>query len=118
MQRYLADLNKEKKVIEYTLFQPGMLLDMFAPDGTQELFIDFPRRRAIVIDGKESLLTATTTNDLANVVAKAIEYQCEWPVVGGVSGEKLSTDQMLELGQKIRGNPICLLEQESLETDN
>jgi hypothetical protein len=42
-------------------------------------------------------------NDLANVVARAVEYKGEWPVIGGIHGTTLSTTRLLEIGAKVRG---------------
>ncbi|KAG9662080.1 hypothetical protein KCU63_g14965, partial [Aureobasidium melanogenum] len=44
--------------------------------------------------------------DLAQVVARAIDYEHPWPVVGGISGVEMSLKQMIELGEKIRGKPF------------
>ncbi|KAF4628829.1 hypothetical protein G7Y89_g9329 [Cudoniella acicularis] len=109
VRAYLEELNKEKKVLEYTLFQPGLLLDYCAPAGTCkhlepfELWIDFPNRRAITLEGNVGEFTATTMKDLAHVVAGAVEYSGEWPVIGGVYGMTLSMSKLLEIGVKARG---------------
>lgn len=66
--------------------------------------IDFNNRRALAIDGAEdSRLTLTTVQDLAQVVARAVEYGGEWPVIGGVQGTELTVGQLIALGGKIRG---------------
>lgn len=136
VRAYLEEINKEKKVgsimctrcdihqillitspqiLEYTLFQPGFLTDYFAPPGATskhlhsvELWIDFQNRRAIILDGIDSVFTLTTMNDLANVVARAIEYGGEWPVIGGINGTTLSTSKFLEIGAKVRGTENTL----------
>jgi hypothetical protein len=48
-------------------------------------------------------VTLTTMKDLANVVARAVEYSGEWPVIGGIHGTTLSTTKLLEIGAKVRG---------------
>ena len=48
-------------------------------------------------------MTLTAMNDLANVVARAVEYSSEWPVIGGIHGTTLSTTKLLEIGAKVRG---------------
>lgn len=66
--------------------------------------IDFLSRRALTIEGAgDARITLTTAQDLANVTALAVEYQDEWPVIGGIKGEDFSVDQIIALGEKIRG---------------
>lgn len=67
--------------------------------------IDFQNRRAIVVDGHDSIMTFTTVQDLAAVVARAVEYEGEWPVNGGICGNKVTVSQILEIGEKVRGAP-------------
>lgn len=65
---------------------------------------DFDEGRFIMIDGSDDdRITLTTVQDLAQVVARAVEYEGKWPVVGGISGVELSMKQIIELGEKIRG---------------
>lgn len=101
-------MSSSLQVLEYSLFQPGLFLDYFAPPGpntpkpNQELFIDFQQSRAITIKGKEMLFTVTNIEDLANVVVRAVDYPGLWPVTGGVQGATLSGSQLLKLGTKIK----------------
>jgi len=78
----------------------------FRPFETQ---IDFNNRRALTLDGgDDDRITLTTAQDLANVVARAVEYKGEWPVVGGIKGTELSIGQLIALGEKVRGTfPLC-----------
>ena len=65
---------------------------------------DFNGRRALLLDGgDDNRITLTTVQDLANVVAKAIDFEGEWPVIGGIRGADISTGQLIALGEKIRG---------------
>lgn len=65
---------------------------------------DFENRRALALDGgNDDRLTLTTVQDLAAVVAKAIDYEGEWPTVGGIRGAEVSVGQLLSLGEKVRG---------------
>jgi hypothetical protein len=77
--------------------------------------IDFFHRRALTIDGLDSRITLTTAQDLANVTALAVEYEGEWPVVGGIKGEDLTVKQIIALGEKIRGAPFTV---EALQADD
>ncbi|KAM6520437.1 hypothetical protein FSOLCH5_005229 [Fusarium solani] len=106
-RKYLAELNKDKKVLEYCLFQPGIFTNyMTFPYNSSkhvdlfEVPINFHQRRAIVVKGGEDdVITVTTAQDLAKVVALAVEYEGEWPLVGGIRGapfkvEKLNTEDL------------------------
>jgi hypothetical protein len=69
--------------------------------------IDFNKRRALTLDGgDDDRITLTTVQDLANVVALAVEYEGEWPVVGGMKGTEISIGELLALGEKVRGTFI------------
>jgi len=65
--------------------------------------IDFQNRRAIVVDGYDATMTYTTIGDLASVVVRAVELQEEWPVIGGIRGNRLQVSKLLEIGAKVRG---------------
>jgi len=128
VRAYLEELNKEKKVLEYSLFQPGFIVDYLAPIGaatkhlqSMELWIDFYNRRAITIGGTVSAFTLTTMNDLANIVARAIDYSGEWPIIGGIKGTTLPTSKVLEIGVKVRGGKpwnITSLKEEDVRMGN
>jgi hypothetical protein len=65
--------------------------------------IDFQNRRAIVVEGHDAIMTLTTVQDLAEVVARAVEYDGEWPMIGGISGNRVPFSRILEIGEKVRG---------------
>lgn len=67
--------------------------------------IDFQNRRAIVVDDYDAIMTYTTVQDLAAVIARAVDLDGEWPVIGGISGNRVSISQILRIGEKIRGAP-------------
>lgn len=69
-----------------------------------EMPFDFTKRRALVLDGgDDGRITLTTVQDLANVVAKAVDFEGEWPVISGIRGTTMSIGQLISLGEKIRG---------------
>lgn len=70
--------------------------------------IDFENRRAIIVEGHDPVITLTTVQDLAAVVARAVDYDGEWPVIGGIKGNKVTVSQILEIGEKIRGRPFAV----------
>ena len=100
-----------QKVIEYTLFQPGLLLDYLAsPYQTAkhvaplDTVFDFQNRRAIVVEGHEdAVMTFTAVADLAAIVARSVEYEGEWPEVSGISGNRVTVARVIEIGEKICG---------------
>jgi len=67
--------------------------------------IDYQNRRAIVVEGYDAVMTLTTARDLAAVVARAVDLDGEWPVIGGISGNRLAVSQILKFGEKVRGMP-------------
>ncbi|KAJ6442815.1 GTP-binding protein ypt4 [Purpureocillium lavendulum] len=111
IRKYLEHLNKHEKVLEYSLFQPGIFTNYFTHPHKSashvvpiETPIDFQRHRALVVDGADNArLTLTTVQDLAQVVALAVEYTGEWPVIGGIRGTELTVKQLIAIGEKIRG---------------
>ncbi|RMD39751.1 hypothetical protein DV735_g5369, partial [Chaetothyriales sp. CBS 134920] len=113
-REYLAAVNRDRKVLEYTLFQPGLFLNYFTgPYATAKHLhviqtpVDFAARRAILVEGRDDAsLTLTTVQDLAGVVARAIDYEGEWPVVGGIKGAQVELRELIALGEKIRGGPF------------
>ncbi|CAL1714285.1 unnamed protein product [Somion occarium] len=129
VREHLREVNGEKKVLEYCLFQCGLFSDYLAfPHKTAKhitplsLPFDFQNRRAIVVEGRNDIdgLTFTKAEDLANVVAEAIDFEGEWPLVGGIRGNYLTIGQILVLGEKIRGQPFSVetIKLEDLETGN
>ena len=68
------------------------------------VLFDFNNMHAIV-DRKylDAKITYTAIEDIAGVVARAVEYEGEWPTVGGIVGSQVTVAQLLELGEKIRG---------------
>ncbi|KAI1250387.1 hypothetical protein MGN70_007440 [Eutypa lata] len=116
IREYLQELNKNGKVLEYCLFQPGMFVNYYtAPHKTSKHVhpfqnqFDFNNRRAIVLEGGESSrISLITVRDFCNIVAKAVEYEGVWPVVGGIRGDELTVEQLLAVGEKVRGGPFAI----------
>ncbi|PYI05403.1 NAD(P)-binding protein [Aspergillus sclerotiicarbonarius CBS 121057] len=127
IRRYLHELNKDKKVLEYTLFQPGLFVNYLTHPyqsarhlHSMEPPFDFANRRAILLDGSDAnRLVFTAVQDLANVVARAIDFEGEWPVVGGIRGTSVTMAQLIALGEKVRGGTPFAIERvkaQGLET--
>ncbi|TVY54994.1 hypothetical protein LSUE1_G009116 [Lachnellula suecica] len=110
IRAYLQEINKEKK--------PGAAIDQLAIENFEFVF-DLKSRRAIVLDGYDSVITLTTYGDLANIVLRAVEYEGKWPVNGGVQGTTIATSKFLEIAARVRGKPfeIQALKEEDLRAD-
>lgn len=69
------------------------------------IHIDIENRRAILlVDGNNpGYLSMTTMADVASIIAKAVEYEGEWPTVGGIRGDTIPQQALVELTEKIRG---------------
>ncbi|OJI82976.1 hypothetical protein ASPTUDRAFT_31008 [Aspergillus tubingensis CBS 134.48] len=110
-RRYLQELNKDKKVLEYTLFQPGVFVNYLTHPHQSARHLpsiatpfDFAKRRMILVDGDDGTrITLTAVQDIARVVARAVEYEGEWPVVGGIQGSNISIGEFIALGERARG---------------
>ncbi len=100
-----------KQVIEYTLFQPGWFINYLAGerksakyiDPAPLLLIDHEHRLARIAGDPATQISYTAVSDLANIVVKAIEYEGEWPVIGGINGQTLSLAEEIAIGEKVRG---------------
>ncbi|KAK3353886.1 NmrA-like family protein [Lasiosphaeria hispida] len=115
IREHLKELNKDKKVLEYSLFFPGQFLNYLGtPNKTAKYlsqlntWLDFANTRAILVEGVEERISYTTVQDLAAVVARAVEYEGEWPVIGGVHGNTITSLEAIALGEKIRGRPFAV----------
>lgn len=57
-----------------------------------------------MVDGHEdAIMTLTSAQDVATLVARAVDYQGEWPEVGGISGNRMSVAQIIATGEGVRG---------------
>ncbi|KAK4151995.1 hypothetical protein C8A00DRAFT_16647 [Chaetomidium leptoderma] len=111
MREYLKNLNKDKKVLEYTLFQPGLFVNYltYPYKSTKHIQpmatpIDFGSRRFLMVEGgDDARITLTTAEDTAKVIIRAIEYEGEWPVVSGIKGDEVTLGKLVEIGERVRG---------------
>lgn len=53
-------------------------------------------------------MTLTSAGDLAAIVARAVDYQGEWPESGGIRGNGMSFSQIIDIGEKVRGAFLSL----------
>jgi hypothetical protein len=71
---------------------------------------DFNKRRALLRQGgDDDRITFTTVDDFANVVARAIDFEGEWPLVSGIQGAIISIGQLVAIGEEVRGACLRLL---------
>ncbi|KAL4992794.1 hypothetical protein BDW68DRAFT_148851 [Aspergillus falconensis] len=110
IRTYLSEINKEKKVLEYALFQPGLFTNYLgAPHKTMRHIpllqtpIDFSNRRVILVEGAENApVTLTTVSDFTAVLVQAIEYEGSWPVTSGIAGSTMTLGELIALGERVR----------------
>ncbi|SPQ23983.1 115f36d7-8128-4780-a217-9a31a445979c [Thermothielavioides terrestris] len=115
IRKYLEEKNREKKVIEYTLFQPGWFLNYIVGSrkttkhiptaAVPAVLVDHERLRARVAGDPNNRISYTAIHDLVNIVVKAIDYEGEWPRVGGINGNTVSIAEEIAIGEKVRGKP-------------
>lgn len=107
-----AALKSHAKVLEYCRFQCGMYLDSLGyPHATTRhvraaaVYFNFETMHATGIEGTaaEDSVSYTAISDVANIVARVIEFEGEWPAIGGIRGNQASFSDVLELGPRIRG---------------
>ncbi|PLB44220.1 NAD(P)-binding protein [Aspergillus steynii IBT 23096] len=109
VHEYLQEVNRKEKVLEYSLFQPGLFTNYlsapiqsasYCPIWTNQW--DIANRRAIVPAERDWQLSTTTIQDLGKVVAEALAYTGEWPEIGGITGTKTSSSEIIKTAEKIR----------------
>lgn len=107
---HLKELNAEKPVLEYCLFQTGLFMNYTVwPHVTAKyLFItcvgfDVETGNAVMVEEGEDLRVFTLVQDVAKVVAAAIDYERKWPEVGGIVGSKIKVKDLVKLLEKHAG---------------
>lgn len=110
VRTYLEEINRDEQKLEYTLFQPGLFTNYFEypHSSTRHFsispwFVDFENRRAIVVDEGNQSFTTTTVEDFSSVVAEALDFEGKWPVTGGIVGSRITTKELVELAETLRG---------------
>ncbi|KAM0474226.1 hypothetical protein ACHAP7_007913 [Fusarium lateritium] len=104
-REYLAEINKDKKSSKHvTLFETP---------------INFNDCRGLLVDDGETIISLVTAQDAAQVTALAVEYEGEWPIISGVKGADITMNELVALGEKIRGKPFKVenLKSEDLEAN-
>ncbi|KAH7324511.1 hypothetical protein B0I35DRAFT_369735 [Stachybotrys elegans] len=116
IREYLEKVTNEGSNLEYTLFQPGLFLNYVAfPHKTSkhleplQALVDFENKRAILVkDYEDSTMTFTTVQDVAAIVARALDYQGKWPKNGGICGNRLTLRQLADIGERVLGCPFTV----------
>jgi hypothetical protein len=104
-------LTLSSKVLEYSLFQPGIFLNYlgFPHQTTNHILLspqqfNFSELHVNAIEGHEDdQMAFTSIEDICNVVSRAVEYEGEWPVVGGIRGSRVTLSELLRIGEAVRG---------------
>ncbi|KAK4122136.1 NAD(P)-binding protein [Parathielavia appendiculata] len=123
IRKYLRELNKQGKILEYSLFQPGLFMNYFTypyPSTKHVQMmptpIDYHNCRALMVEGSDDArVSLITAQDLATFVVRAVEYEGEWPRVGGIRASELMIRQIVQVGERVRGRPFTV---ESLKVDD
>jgi hypothetical protein len=72
--------------------------------------VDIEKCHALVLSGSlTDKITFTAARDIGKVVARAIEYEGKWPLVGGVSGTQISFEDLIRIGERVRGMLTMLI---------
>ncbi|OCK75253.1 NAD(P)-binding protein [Lepidopterella palustris CBS 459.81] len=110
VRKYLEEINKDKNVLEYTLFQPGIFLDYLAHPyartshlPTMSMSVSYQHRRAIYIGDGCQPVVFTAVRDVAAIVAAALDHPSPWPASGGIQGMRTSFAELVALGEALRG---------------
>jgi len=121
VREYLESVNRPEVRLEYTCFQPGLFLDYFTypMQSAKHLkitqhYIDFATRQAILVDDGEQPVTFTLIDDLAEVVAEAVDYEGVWPADGGVAGWQTTSAELVRVGERLRGGEKFTIHRVSL----
>lgn len=74
---------------------------------TIPLQINVEKRHALVVQGSlDRHMSFTTVQDIGGVVARAVEYEGDWPVVGGMRGSRVTIRELLKIAEKVRGKTL------------
>ena len=61
--------------------------------------------RIMALEGHlDDPLTFTSVEDIAAAVAGAVEYTGEWPVIGGISGDRITLREIIKIGERVTGS--------------
>ena len=72
---------------------------------TFPLLFDLENARAVVVEDGKAPVVFTASADVANVVARAIDYPEPWTFDGGIVGERTSYAEVIQKAEKITGKP-------------
>ena len=115
VREHLKSVNVPEMKLEYTCFQPGLFLDYFTypMQSAKHLkitqhYIDFETRQAILVDDGDQPVTFTLIDDLARMVAEAVDYEGIWPADGGVAGWQTTSAELVRVGESLCGGKFAI----------
>ncbi|CAF3709153.1 unnamed protein product [Rotaria sordida] len=95
--------------IEFTVFMPGLFMDYFAsPQRASSSLppdivgIDFNKCKANIVGTGDEPLCTTRADDVGKFVAAALDLD-KWDEKMGIVGSRTTWNQLIKLGEKIRG---------------
>jgi hypothetical protein len=75
---------------------------------TWPFFVDFENRRAIVLDDGNQMLALTRISDISAILALALDDPRPWPPVGGMHGTSTTINELIKIGEKVRGGKFAI----------
>ena len=97
-------------MLEYGIFQPGLLSDYFASPfppsphmNTFPLLFDLLGARAVIVEDGQAPMCLTAASDVGVVVRRAIESDKPWSLQGGIVGERTNMLKVVETAERITG---------------
>ena len=74
---------------------------------TIPLQVNVEKRHALVVEGSlDQHVTFTSVQDIGGVVARAVEYEGDWPAIGGMRGSRVTIRKLLKTAEDVRGNAL------------
>lgn len=65
--------------------------------------MDVENGHTLQVEDGDYWIVFTTIQDVAKVVARAIDYPGKWPEIGGMVGSRIQMKELVHLAERIRG---------------
>ncbi|KAF7537117.1 hypothetical protein G7054_g3993 [Neopestalotiopsis clavispora] len=118
IREYLRQINEKNK--------PGWFLDYLSyPHEASEQTSTFPT--LVNFDNGTAITTQRTLDhrmaytaieDIAKVVVRAVDFEGEWPTIGGIRGNQLSVADLVRIGESVQGMSCKKFQVDVLETED
>ncbi|PGH00862.1 hypothetical protein AJ80_09114 [Polytolypa hystricis UAMH7299] len=115
VHEYLKQVKVANPDFEFCLFQPNFFQNYlsYPHKSAKHMFItsimlDIQQKKALQLDDGAQWTVITSVEDVAKVVALAIDYPGKWPETGGIVGTRIQVKDLISLAQKVRGEPFTV----------